>query len=644
MTTSSLAEKPRVRFSLRWKITLPFMLLALMLGLGATYLVTRFLAASTQERFLRQLSDSGQQALDGVVRSEGQLLELERLVANTDGVFEAVQAQDAEDLRNRILPLVINSGADLVVVLNPDGVSLVTIRQTPGAQKGQYETLRGEAYYADWESVRALLDPSGEGAKRAGLETLALGANGRTDVFLTGGPITTSGGKVLGAVLVGRYVNDLADDLRAQTGATISIYDPLGTLLASSNESASAANQALPDQTIIDLTSGEEDQSPVRSLLLGGTPYGEVLTRLAARGGQDFLGFLGISLPEATVVSSGGPDPRVVVVLSALALLLVVIIGLLISNSITRPLVRMADASTAVATGNLDTRVPVEGSDEISVLAGTFNRMVEGLREGLVYHDLLGRAVTPEVREELRRSLSEGARAASVQAVRATVLVAGLRGVGADRAARDPAKTMASLSEYFAALVPLIAHHGGVVYRFDGEVSVALFGLLPKPSPAPVGAVQATHAAFELLELVERLNARREEAGLPHLSLGVAVATGGIVAGGLGTRDRIQYTVIGEAVDTALEMERVLRETSADGLLVSGGTYKSLGGARSHFDFGRHGQAQVRGWPVPLEIYEVTGRRRRLLEAGGADFFDDTTAPLDPVPTPRSTPAPEALE
>jgi adenylate cyclase len=626
--TTSSTERPRVRFSLRWKITLPFIFLALVLGLGATYLVSGFLATSTQERFLRQLSDSGQQALDGVVRTEEDLLAVERLVANTDGVFAAVEAENAEDLRDRILPLVVNSGADLVVVVNADGVSLLTVRQKPGGLEGEYETLRSEGYYAEWEIVRALLSGSGDSEKLAGLETLALGEDGRTDVFLTGGPIATTAGRILGAVLVGRYADGLAADLRAQTGATISIYDPLGVMLASSNESASASEQALPEETISLLTSGGQDQSPVRSLTIGGTPYGEVLTRLAARGGADFLGFLGISLPEATVTSVGvGPDPSVVVAMSALALLLVVVIGLLISNSITRPLVRMADASTAVATGHLDTRVPVEGSDEISVLAGTFNRMVEGLREGLIYHDLLGRAVTPEVREELRRSLSEGARAAGVQSARATVLAAGLRGVGG-RAGQDPTRTMASLSEYFAALVPLVANHGGVVYRFDGEVAVALFGLLPKPSPAPVGALQAAHAGFELIDLVDRMNVRREDAGERRLSLGVAVATGAIVAGGLGTRDRIQYTVIGEAVDIALDLERVLRETSAEGLLLDGGAYRALGGSRNHFEFGRRGQAQVRGRAGPQEIYEVIGRKRRLLEAGGANFFEDTTSPL----------------
>ena len=633
-------DRPRVRFSLRWKITLPFMLLALLLGLGATYLVSGYLATSSQERFLRQLTDNGQQAVDAVVRTEAALLSLERLVANTDGVFEAVEAEDAEDLRARILPLVVNSGADLVVVVNADGVSLLTVRQRPGGEEGEYETpLKGEAYYADWEAVQALLGEPGDGDKRAGLETLALGATGRTDVFVTGGPITTTGGRVLGAVLVGRYVDELAADLRTQSGATVSIYDPLGSLLASSNESAAAETQALPEEAMAQLASGSQDQSPVRSLMIGGTPYGEVLTPFVARGGADFLGFLGISLPEVAGSSVGaGPDPTVVVALSALALLLVVIIGLLISNSITRPLVRMADASTAVATGHLDTRLPVKGSDEISVLAGTFNRMVEGLREGLIYHDLLGRAVTPEVREELRRTISEGARAVSVQEERATVLVAGLRGV-TGRSGQDAAKVMASLGEYFAALVPLVAHHGGVVYRFDGDLTVALFGLLPKPSPAPVGAMQAAHAAFELIDLVDRINVRREEAGLRALALGVAVATGAIVAGGLGTRDRIQYTVIGEAVDTALELERVLRESSAEGLLLDGAAYRALGGSRSHFDFGRHGRAQVRGRTTPLEMYEVVGRNRRLLEAGGATFFDDPTSPYGRQPSPAAQPA-----
>lgn len=628
MTTSPSFERPRVRFSLRWKITLPYMLLALALGLGATILVGGYLATSEQERFLRQLADSGQQATDALVRVEADLLEVERLVANTQGVAEAMVGRDAEAMRDRVLPLVVSAGTDLVAVVDPDGLSLLTVRRRPGGQVGEYETLRNEGFYAEWDVVRRVLEGLASQDKQAGLETLRL-ASGEMSIFVVGGGITAGGDRVLGAVLVGQYVDSLAAELRAQAGGNISLYDLQGRVLSSTLEVEDAARLTIDPEMLARLAEVGGEQSPVRVVEVSGTPYGEVLTPLVAENGQRTLGILGVSLLQAAVqASTPAPDATAVVALSALALLLVVVIGLLISNSITRPLVRMADASTAVATGNLDTRVPVTGSDEIAVLAGTFNRMVEGLREGLIYHDLLGRAVTPEVREELRRSLAEGARAASVQTARATVLVAGLRGVRAGRVERDPTRWMETLSEFFAALVPLIAHHGGVVYRFDGDLAVALFGLLPRPAPAPVGAMQATHAAYELTDLVRRLNERRLEAGRPRLKLGVGVATGEVVAGGLGTRDRVQYTVIGEAIDAAQQIERVLRDIDGEGVLISGETYKALGGARSHFGFGRHGQAQIRGRETPLEIHEVTGRLRRLLEAGGADFFDETTAPF----------------
>jgi len=69
MNASPSLNRLRVRFSLRWKITLPFMLLALVLGLGATYVLNRLLSENEETRFLRQLADGGQQAADAVVRA-----------------------------------------------------------------------------------------------------------------------------------------------------------------------------------------------------------------------------------------------------------------------------------------------------------------------------------------------------------------------------------------------------------------------------------------------------------------------------------------------------------------------------------------------------------------------------------------------
>jgi hypothetical protein len=225
VTTANPTERPRVRFSLRWKITLPFMLLALALALGATYLVATFLTSTGQERFLRQLADSGQQATDALVRVERDLLNEERLVANTQGVVGTLIAKDAEGMRDRVLPLALSAGADLVVVLDEQGVSLLTIRQRPGGAAGQYETLRNEGFYAGWGRSGAA-DPAP--TKQAGLEMLNPGQQDQTAVFWVGGPVIKGGDRVLGVVLVGDYLDGMVEDLRTQAGANVSIYDRSG--------------------------------------------------------------------------------------------------------------------------------------------------------------------------------------------------------------------------------------------------------------------------------------------------------------------------------------------------------------------------------------------------------------------------------
>ena len=119
---------------------------------------------------------------------------------------------------------------------------------------------------------------------------------------------------------------------------------------------------------------------------------------------------------------------------------------------------------------------------------------VEGLREGSIYRDLLGRTVTPEVRDQLRTSFSDGALMLKGQSSEATILFADFRGYTSMAEVTEPAEVMKTLNDYFAGVVPIIALHGGVVNKFDGDAVMAFFGILPKYLPAKVSALQATHA------------------------------------------------------------------------------------------------------------------------------------------------------
>jgi adenylate cyclase len=611
-----MADKPpRVRFSLLWKITLPFMLLAMVLGLGAALLVNDLLSQEETDRFLRQLVDAGQQATDAVVRLEIDMLELERLIANTEGVAEAVTAGNAEDLRARVLPLVVNEGADVVAVVDTDGTSIVTVRRRPDAPPGDYDTLRGESFYGEWAFVQRVFDGVTDevvGDKHAGWAALEFDGE-QHYVFFVAGPLLEADRSLNGSVLVGTYVDRLSAEVADEAGANVSSYDENGMALSSTLEPSGGESIDVSLGTLQSIQESEQGRSPVRSITVAGSEYWEVLTPLVVRQGTENLGVLGVSLLRVPVEGTAENSLPVVLRFGVLALALIVLIGLLLSNSITKRLGDLVKASAGIASGDLETHVNERGTDEIGVLSVTFNRMIEELREGSIYRDLLGRTVTPEVREQLRTSFSDGALMLKGQSSEATILFADFRGYTSMAEVAEPADVMKTLNDYFAGVVPIIALHGGVVNKFDGDAVMAFFGILPKYLPARVSALQATHAGLEMLEHIRDVNKGRTEGGKQAFEMGIGISTGKVIAGGLGSEDRVHYTVVGDTVNTAQRIQQITRDLGGTALVISDPTYRKLGPVRHQFRFGRKGLAQLKGKQREVLVHEVVSRSSTLL-------------------------------
>ena len=591
------------------------MLLAMVLGLGAAFLINDLLGQEDTDRFLRQLVDAGQQATDAVVRSEIDMLELERLIANTEGVAEAVTIGNAEDLRARVLPLVLNAGADVVAVVDTDGTSIVTVRRRPDAPPGDYDTLRGESYYGEWAFVQRVFDGVTDevvGDKHAGLAALEFDGEEHY-VFFVAGPLLEADRSLTGSVLVGKYFNRLGAEVAVAAGANISSYDLSGKTLSSTLEPTSGESIDVSLETLQNIQELESGQSPVRAITVAGSEYWEVLAPLVVRQGTENLGVLGISLLRVPVQGTAEDSLPVVLRFGALALALIVLIGLLLSNSITKRLGALVKASADVASGDLDTYVNVRGTDEIGVLSVTFNQMVEGLREGSIYRDLLGRTVTPEVRDQLRTSFSDGALMLKGQSSEATILFADFRGYTTMAEVTEPAAVMKILNDYFSGVVPIISLHGGVVNKFDGDAVMAFFGILPKYLPPKVSALQATHAGLEMLEHIRGVNKGRTEAGKQAFEMGIGISTGTVIAGGLGSEDRVHYTVIGDTVNTAQRIQQITRDLGGTALVISDPTYRKLGPVRHQFRFGRKGLAQLKGKQQEVLVHEVVGRSSTLI-------------------------------
>jgi adenylate cyclase len=147
--------------------------------------------------------------------------------------------------------------------------------------------------------------------------------------------------------------------------------------------------------------------------------------------------------------------------------------------------------------------IDTSGDDEVAVLAHAFNYMVTGLQEGFIYRDLLGRTVSPEVREQLRHAFASGNLRLEGQNVVATVLMSGIRGFTTLSEKEEPTTVLAWLNEYFGGLVPIIAQYGGVVRKFEGDTVLAFFGVLPRPLTPQESAYQACQAAVAMLERID---------------------------------------------------------------------------------------------------------------------------------------------
>ena len=196
-------------------------------------------------------------------------------------------------------------------------------------------------------------------------------------------------------------------------------------------------------------------------------------------------------------------------------------------------------ALNRVEKGDLDTNLVVFDGTELGQLQRGFNSMVHGLRERERVRDLFGRHVGREVAalaEKERPELGGEERYAAVvfvDIIGSTKLVTSL----------PAAEVVELLNRFFAVIVEEVDRHHGMVNKFEGDAVLAVFG-------APVSL---EHPEDESLAAAREISRRlREE--VPECEAGIGVASGNVVAGNVGARERFEYTVIGEPVNEAARL------------------------------------------------------------------------------------------
>jgi adenylate cyclase len=597
---SGLYRFPRVRVPMRIKITAPYVFLAVTFVMASLYLGGRYLVESFQERFTNQLIDSGKLAADWMVGEENNLLETERLVANTQGIAEYVAEQDSNSLRRLLLPVALNYGTDSLEILDVQGKSILSLRHPQDAPAEEIQATQGDSVFTSAVFVQKVIHHQVDnfGDKYAGLWSTTLGPT-----FYVSGPIMDQDGNVAGAVLIGETLDHLVRQMRQETLAQITLYNFDGTPLASTLFSPDETFP-LPAVQAFNLLQNQDHDSTLRDFQAASVSYTEILGPWEARWGND-LGIMGVALAQSFIVRPSQFTRVQAVVFVALAFIGIILLGILLARRITNPLREVVNASTQVAEGNFKVKVPVNGNDEVMVLAHAFNYMVTGLQEGSIYRDLLGRTVSPQVREALRKSFASGELKLEGQSTTATVLMSDIRNFTSMSEKEEPTTILHWLNEYFRELVPIITKYGGVVDKFEGDAILAFFGILPTPLTPEESAYNACLASMEMLEVLERINNRREQQNEPHFRTGIGINTGSLIAGGLGTADRLNYTIIGDTVNTTQRIQDLTRQFGESGVAVSESTVASLHERRGDFKLEPLGEHVLKGKSELIWVYRL---------------------------------------
>ncbi len=277
-------------------------------------------------------------------------------------------------------------------------------------------------------------------------------------------------------------------------------------------------------------------------------------------------------------------------------LTIALILAYLLAKSIIGPLQQIKATVRAVEKNDFSRKVPVMSNDELGDVAQGVNAMVDSLKQSQEARDSLGRYMCREIREQI---LAGDNTDLTGEMKRVTLLFSDLRGFTGLVEKNHPRDVVKILNQYFDEMTLAVRAHKGLILQYVGDEIEAVFG-------APVGyedhPEMAVKAALEMRQRLERLNTKLADQGFPRLMHGIGIHSGAVLAGNIGSEERMSYALVGDTVNTASRIEGLTKTLGAD-IILSQTTHSLLTGS---YRTEQLPPVRVKGKDEEVIVYKLT--------------------------------------
>ncbi len=283
--------------------------------------------------------------------------------------------------------------------------------------------------------------------------------------------------------------------------------------------------------------------------------------------------------------------------LMVIVLTIVILIIFFYGTSITTPIIRLVWATKKIKAGQYQVDIEPVSRDEIGELTSSFIEMGRGLEEREKMKDAFGKFVNPEIAEQvLKGELKLGG-----ERKNAVVFFSDIRNFTSISEKMQPEEVVVFLNEYMTRMVSCVNNTHGVVDKFIGDAIMAIWG-------TPISRGNDTENAINgaLMMRKELLDFNKDRGGdaRPIIKIGCGINSGPVLAGQIGSNDRMEYTVIGDTVNLASRIEALNKPFGTD-ILISEASCEAV---KDIFRLEPMQKIRVKGKDEPVQIFAVLGR------------------------------------